>query len=229
MITLPSTELDRRIRDAVLEQLRWDPAVDATALVVTAHDGAVSLAGFINTYAGKLAAERAAKRVRGVRAVANDIAVHPTVERTDGEIAADAVRALELRESVPDTVQAVVHNARITLTGTVPFLHQAREAEKAIRHIKSVRGVFNRIKVDGAVVERDVRQRITAALHRSADIDARRVIVAIDGNVAVLTGTVGTWGQYEAAEHAAAGAPGIACVDNRLAVAPEVELADEIC
>jgi osmotically-inducible protein OsmY len=223
------SQTDKLTRDAVMQQLEWDPAVDASAVGVTARDGAVTLTGFIGTYAAKLAAERAAKRIRGVRAVANDIEVRPKLARTDADIAADAVRALDLRESVPDNVQAAVHNGRITLTGKVGFLYQAREAEKAVRYIKGIRGIFNHIEVASGSVERDVRHRISDALHRSADVDARRITVDVQGDVATLTGGVATWMQYEAAERAAMSAPGITRVDNRIVVEPSVEAIDEMC
>jgi osmotically-inducible protein OsmY len=229
MTTANLTNTDKLTRDAVLQQLDWDPAVDATSIGVTAQAGVVTLTGFIGTYAGKLAAERAAKRIRGVRAVANDIDVRPMLARTDADIATDAVRALDLRESVPESVQVVVHNGRITLTGKVGFLFQAQEAEKAVRHVKGIRGIFNHIEVAAGAVVRDLRHRISEALHRSADIDARRIAVDVEGGVATLTGTVATWLQYEAAERAAISAPGITRVDNRIVVEPAVEAVDEIC
>jgi hypothetical protein len=100
------SEVDTRIRDLVTRELEWDAAVDASAIGVTAKDRTVSLTGYVDTYLGKLAAERAAKRVRGVRAVANDIEVRPKIGRTDADIARDVVRSLELRSTVPDNVQA---------------------------------------------------------------------------------------------------------------------------
>jgi osmotically-inducible protein OsmY len=229
MTTANLTHADKLTRDAVLRQLEWDPAFDASAIGVTAHDGVVTLTGVVNTYAGKLAAERAAKRVRGVRAVANDVDVRPMLARTDAEIAADAVRALELRESVPHNVQVVVRSGHVTLTGKVGLLQQAREAEKAVRHIKGIRDVVNRIDVATGTVARDVRHRIAEALHRSADVDARRITVDVDGDVAILRGTVETWMQFEAAERAAIAAPGIVRVDNRIVVEPGVEAVDELC
>jgi osmotically-inducible protein OsmY len=229
MTTANLTNTDKLTRDAVMNQLDWDPAVDASAIGVTAQGGVVTLTGFVNTYAGKLTAERVAKRVRGVRAVANDIEVRPKLERTDADLAADVVRALDLRESVPDNVQATVHNGRVTLTGKVGFLYQAREAEKAVHYIKGIKGIFNHIEVAGGSVARDVRHRINEALHRSADLDARRLTVDVTGEVATLTGTVATWLQFEAAERAALAAPGISRVDNRIVVEPAVEAIDEMC
>jgi osmotically-inducible protein OsmY len=229
MTTANLTTADKFTRDAVVHQLEWDAALDASAIGVTAHGGAVTLTGFVNTYAGKLMAERIAKRVRGVRAVANDIVVRPMLARTDPDIAADAVRALDLRESVPDSVQAVVHNAHVTLTGSVGFLYQSHEAEKAVRHIKGIRGVINHIEVAAGSVGRDVRRRIAEALHHSADVDAKRITVEIEGEVAVLRGSVATWMQYETAELAALAAPGIARVENRIVVEPVTVDVDEMC
>jgi osmotically-inducible protein OsmY len=231
MATAGLTDTDIRVRDAVLRQLEWDPEVDATEIGVAAKHGTVTLTGFIDSYAGKLAAERAAKRVKGVRAVANDIEVRLKLERTDADIAADAARALELRSSVPATVQATVRHGHVTLTGRVAWPYQKREAEKAIRYIRSVRGVANHITLDARGLERDVRHRIVQALHRNANIDANHIAVTVTGDTAVLTGTVGNWLQRESAERAAADAPGIVRVDNRIVVEPPSmdAVPDELC
>lgn len=232
MSTAALTETDLRIRDAVVRQLDWDPEIDASAVGVSARNGTVALTGYIGSYAGKLAAERAAKRVRGVRAVANDIEVRLMLGRTDVDIAGDAVRALQLRSTVPDSVQAVVHNSYVTLTGQVAWLFQKRDAERAVRHVRGVRDVMNHIGVAPQSVAKDVRHRIVEALHRNADVDASRVTVTVSGDTAVLTGACGTWWQRESAERAAAGAPGIGQVDNQIVVEPPTTAADapdEIC
>jgi osmotically-inducible protein OsmY len=155
-----------------MRQLDWDPEVDASAVGVAATHGTVTLTGFIDTYSGKLAAERAAKRGRGVRAVANDIEVRLRLERTDADIAQDAARALELRSMIPDAVQAVVHDGHLTLTGKVEWLYQKESAERAVRHLRGVRGVFNHITVAARAAVPDVRHRIVKALHQNADVDA---------------------------------------------------------
>jgi osmotically-inducible protein OsmY len=201
-----------------MRQLEWDPEADASAIGVAAKHGTVTLSGFIDTYAGKLAAERAAKRVHGVRAVANEIEVRLRLERTDADIAQDAVRALELRAAIPESVQAAVHHGHLTLTGKVDWLYQKESAERAVRPIRGVRGVSNHISVAPQAAVRDVRHRIVKALHQNADVDARHVTVTVSGATATLTGTVGTWLQRESAERAAANAPGIAHVDNRIRV-----------
>ncbi|MGE0446556.1 MAG: BON domain-containing protein [Vicinamibacterales bacterium] len=228
MSTGTLSDLDLRVREHVVHQLDWDPEVDASGIGVSAKGGVVTLTGSIDTYGGKLAAERAAKRVRGVRGVANDLDVRLKIGRTDADIARDAVRALELRGTVPATVQAVVHEGHVTLTGKVGWLYQARDAEKSVRHIKGVRGVFNHIEVAGGAVARDVRHRIVQALHRDADIDARHVAISVAGGVATLTGHVATWQQRETAERAAASAPGVTRVENDIRVEP-IETIDEIC
>jgi len=210
------TKDDLRLRDAVARQLEWDPEVDASAVGVSAKNGAVTLTGFIDSYPAKLAAERAAKRLHGVRAVANDIAVRLRLERTDADIAQDAVRALQLRGTIPETVQAVVHDGHVTLTGVVEWPYQKESAEHAVRHIRGVRRVMNYLTVAPRATDRDVQHRIVRALHQSADVDARHITVTVSGNTARLTGTVGTWLQRDAAERAAANAPGIAEVDNRI-------------
>ena len=212
------TEADVRLRDAVIAQLDWDPQVDASAVAVAARHGTVALSGSIGTYAGKLAAERAAKRVHGVRAVANDIEVSLRGGRTDADVAEDATSALELRSMSPEAVQAVVHQGYVTLTGTVEWLYQKENAERAVRHIRDVRGVHNYIKVVPKTTVRNVRERIVKALHHNADVDARRIGVTVLGENVTLTGTVATWLQRESAEQAAANAPGIAHVDNRIVV-----------
>ena len=218
MTTATLSDTDVRVRDAVMRQLDWDPEVDASAVGVAAKNGSVTLTGFIDTYAAKLAAERAAKRVHGVRAVANDIDVRLWLERTDADLAQDAARVLELRSTIPESVQAIVHSGHVTLTGTVNWLYQKESAEEAVRHIRGVRQVTNHITVPSRAAIRDVRHRIVRALHHNADVDARHVMVTVFGDTATLTGTVGTWLQRDSAERAAANAPGIGQVDNRIVV-----------
>lgn len=222
------TQADLKLRDAVQLQLAWDSQIDASAVGVTAEGGAVTLTGFIDSYAGKLAAERAAKRVRGVRAVANDIQVRLRLERTDDGIADDAARALSLRAALPETVQAVVHSGHVTLTGTVPTLFAKAVAENAIRHVRGIRGIANRITIAPAASGRDVKREITRALHRDADLSARRVQVAVENDTVTLTGSVHSWHEREAAERAAMHAAGITRVDNRIALAWPEETAGDV-
>ncbi len=219
--TLKGSGSDLRTREAVMRQLDADPRVDAREIGVSATDGAVLLSGFIDTYEGKLAAERAAKRIRGVRAVANDLQVKLRLSRTDDDIARDAAKALSVRQSLPDKVQAVVHNGHITLTGAVTWLFQRDIAEKAVRYLPGVVGVVNRIEVAARSTPKDVRRQITETLHRMADVDARHIDVAITASVVTLNGEVSSWAERDAAAMAAAIAPGITRVDNRIRIKPQ--------
>ena len=229
MSTATLTDRDLRVRDLVTQQLEWDPAVDASAVGVSARGGAVTLTGSIDTYAGKLAAERAAKRVHGVRAVANELDVKLTLGRTDADIAADAATMLRLHNEVPETVQAAVHHGRLTLTGTVDWHYQRLQAEKAVRYIRGVRHVIDHIRVVPRAAGKDMQRRITAALYRNASLDAKHIQVTVTGSVAHLKGTATSWLQRHAAERAAYDAPGITLVDNQIIVDPPDGDVCEIC
>jgi osmotically-inducible protein OsmY len=236
MTTASITQTDIRLRDAVVHQLDWHPEVDTSAIGVAAKDGVVTLTGFIDSYAGKLAAERIAKHVRGVRAVANDIIVRLLVDRTDADIAHDAAQALQLRPTLADNVQAIVHNGQVELTGTVEWLFQKEQAESVVKHVRGVLGVINRINVNSKAGLRDVQRRIVRALHHNADVDARRISVTVSDDVVTLKGTVRSWLQRDTAERAAGSAPGIRRVDDQIVVEPAdpvdeqaLETADEIC
>jgi osmotically-inducible protein OsmY len=218
MATGTLSQLDMRIRDDVSKELAWDLSVDASAIGVAARDGAVTLTGFIDSYAEKIAAERAAKRVRGVKAVANDIQVRLRLDRTDEDIARDAAWFLDIHSGPLDRVQATVHQGYVTLTGTVPSLFRRAVAENATKHIKGVRHVTNRIEVARTASSEDVQREITRALHHRADVDARGIDVSVIGNRVQLTGTVNSWSERAAAEEAASHAPGVAIVANDLGV-----------
>lgn len=232
MTTASVTGTDIRVRGAVVRQLDWDPEVDASAIGVSAGDGVVTLTGFVDSYAEKLAAERVAKLVRGVRGVANDIVVRQMVGRTDADIAHDAIVCLKTRPDL-GTVQLAVHHGHLTLTGQVEWLLQKEAAERAVKHIRGLLGIFNHITVKPRSAQRDVQRRIVAALHHHADLDARQIKVRVQDDTVVLTGTVSTWLQRDAAERAAGNAPGIARIENQIVVEPlephEVEPIDEMC
>jgi len=143
---------DIHLRDAVFRRLASDPKLDATAIGVAASAGIVTLTGFVDSYTGKLAAERVAKQVRGVRAVANDLMVRVMVDRPDPDIAYDVARALQSRPLTADNVRAMVHNGRVTLTGTVQWFYQRAQAETAVKQIRGVVVVINRITVGPAAL-----------------------------------------------------------------------------
>jgi osmotically-inducible protein OsmY len=212
------TASDLRVRDSVIQQLAWDSDVDASGIGVAARDGVVTLTGFIDSYAGKLAAERAAKRIHGVRAVANEVQVRLRLDRTDVDLATDAARALNLRVNMPESVQAVVHSGHITLTGTVPTLFLRAVAENAVRHVKGVLGVVNRIQVKPAAPTVSSREDIVHALRRDATVGESGIDVLVAGDTVVLKGTVRSWQERESAELAAMHGPGVAHVENLIEV-----------
>jgi len=229
MSTRNQSNNDLQLRDNVQWQLEWDPAVDAAGVGVSALDATVTLTGYIDTYAGKLAAERAAKQVRGVRAVANEIEVRPMLDRTDTDIADDLVHALRVHSHVPESVQATVRHGHVLLGGRVDFRFQKQAAEEAVRHVRGVRHIDNHIEVSAKSVARDARKHIVKALHQNASVDAEHIDVAVTGSMVTLSGTTGSLAQREAAEWAAAQTPGITEVDNRLIVVNREisELADQ--
>ena len=222
MTTATLSPADLQLRDRAMRQLGWDSQVDSSAIGVSARDRVITLTGFIDSYAGKLAAERAVKRARGVRAVANDLQVTLRLERTDADIAGDVVRALDQHATLPPGVQAVVHHGHVTLTGTVRTLFQRVVAEKSLRYVKGIKGIVNRIAVtplaSASAAAENIQPSIAAALHQDADLDAHGINVLVSGNSVTLTGTVRSWHERESAERAAMHAPGITQVDNRIAV-----------
>ena len=233
MTTATLTPTDLRTRDLALQQLDWDSQVDASGIGVTARNGVVALTGSIDSYAGKLAAERAVKRVRGVRAVANDLQVTLRIERTDTDLAADAVRALDVHVTLPSTVQVVVHNGHVVLTGMVHTLFQRVVAEKALRYVKGIKGIVNRLVVVPVTSADDIRPRVVRALYQDADVDPKGLEVTVSEGTVTLTGTVRSWHERESAERAATHAPGITHVDNRISVVPPENMnsraQDELC
>jgi osmotically-inducible protein OsmY len=211
-------QTDTQLHDSVQRQLEWDPEIDAKNLAVIASDGTITLTGIVRSYAAKLAAEQSAKRVRGVRGVANEIQVAPIGERTDTDIARDAVHALRAHATVPGTITASVHRGYVTLEGTVHWMFQRTTAEAAVAHLDGVRGVSNQIAVRPSVSAGQVKADIEAALLRCADVDARHVRVSVDGPIVTLSGQVSSFHEKQEAERAAWGAPGIIRVENLITV-----------
>jgi len=181
----------------------------------------VTLSGWVDSYTKKWAAEQAAHRVRGVKAVANDIEVRlpSSSERTDADIAAAVVRALEWDALLPaDTIDVTVTKGFVTLEGAVEWQYQKDEAERVVRRLTGVKGVSNLITVKPRVTPWELKQKIEQALKRSAETDAQKITVDVDGNKVILKGTVRSWAERQDAERAAWSAPGVLSVDNRIAI-----------
>ena len=212
---------DADVRTDVENELRWDPNLDATDVVVAVRDGVVTLTGFVRSFNEKWEAESAAKRVAGVRGVANDLEVRlPAIsQRPDPEIARDAVNALlhELPDHADD-IKVVVKDAVVRLEGEVGSHQERRHAARAVRRVRGVKGVVNTITVSSPVMPADSDQKIAEALKRSALLDAAEITVKANGNEVVLKGTVRSWAERREADEAAWRAPGVTKVDNRITV-----------
>jgi osmotically-inducible protein OsmY len=219
-MTTTVTGVEQWVRDAVLRQLAWEPGLDATMIGVTAQDGIITLSGYVESYAGKLAAERTARKVLGVKGIANELDVRLTHDRIDPDIARDALEALNARVDVPRGLGVTVRDGHVTLTGEVEWMFQKQVAEKAVKYLRGVRGVSNQITLRPKISPDDVQKRITEALHRHADVDARRVHVEAEGNRVILSGNVRSCHEKDEAGDAAWSAPGVVWVDNRINVVP---------
>jgi osmotically-inducible protein OsmY len=213
------TQLDRHIREAVQLQLEWDGEVEASGIGVAVTDHVVTLTGFIDTCAGKLAAERAARRVHGVKAVANDIQVRLHPSGTDPEMAADAVRILDMHGALPEGVQVVVHNGHVTLTGAVRTPYERAAAEKALRYIRGAKGIANHIRIVPGPVADDVQRDVERGLHRDAAPHDYGIEVRVDDGKVTLTGQVRSWHERGTAEQAASRGAGAREVVNEITVA----------
>jgi osmotically-inducible protein OsmY len=214
---------DSEIRDDVINELRWDPQIanpDAIGVAVT--DGAVTLTGDVSTYAEKLATARAAERVYGVKAVANDLQVKlPGAPRDDSDIARAIAHVLEWNVQVPEgKVHARVQNGWVTLDGEIDYDYQRREVERMVRQVRGVIGVTDTITVKPPVSPEKVQAVIEDAFKREAEVDTRHIKVEVSDHTARLYGHVHSIHEASAARAAAASAPGVAAVESHLMVSP---------
>jgi osmotically-inducible protein OsmY len=212
---------DSQLQRDVIDELRWDPSIGSEELGVAAKNGVVTLSGQTTSFAKKYAAVRAAERVAGVRAIAEEVAVvlPSSFKRTDTDLAHSVAAVLKWDVSVPDdSVKARVEDGWVWLEGDIDWQYQSAAAERAVRNLTGVRGVTNLLQVKQRASVTDVKQRIEKALERHAELDARQIRVeTLDGRV-TLRGEVRSWAERQDAEWAAWGAPGVSAVQDDLVV-----------
>ncbi len=212
---------DSAIRRDIIDELEFEPYIDANDIGVAVEDGIVTLTGHVPNYSQRQAVERAVSRIKGVRAIAQEIQVrYPgTPGTSDDEIARRVVNTLKWSALVPDDrLHVKVQDGWVTLTGNLEWNYQKEGAGDAIRHIEGVRGVNNFITLAPKPASLDVKKRIEEALRRYAEVEADKIQVVVAGNKVTLKGTVRAYGERSAVEEAAWATPGVQSVEDRLTV-----------
>jgi osmotically-inducible protein OsmY len=212
---------DTQLRQNILDELEFEPSIDAANIGVAVGDGVATLTGHVFSYAQKLAAEDAVRRVRGVRAIAQEIEVrYPSDAKTsDDEIAKRALNALRWDATVPDeNIKLTVSKGLVTLSGDVPWYYQKNAAESAVRKLTGVTGVMNNITIKPTVQAYEVKQKIEGALKRHAEVEAQAIRVTVLNDKVTLDGKVDNWDEREAVKSAAWSAPGVRFVEDHLTI-----------
>lgn len=208
---------DVQIQKDVMEELKWEPGLRTSDIGVTAKDGVVTLSGQVDSYMKKLSAERAAKRVAGVKAVAEDIQIgpSPSYAKTDSEIAAAALNALKWNSAVQDEkIKIKVEDGIVKLEGEVEWDFQRNHAKKALESLTGVKMVLNLISLKPKVSADGIEQKITAAFQRHASLDSKGIDVSVSGSKVILRGNVRSLAEKDDAADAAWAAPGVTSVEN---------------
>lgn len=213
---------DSEIKRDVESELRWDPEFDATDIAVSVKGGVVALTGYARSYGDKFVAERVVKRVAGVHGVADDIEVRLPSSDTmpDPEIARGAVAAIQAQlPYAADKIQVIVKEGWLILEGDVEWNFERDRAEAAVRHLKGVKVVGNRIRISPRILPAEVKRKIEDAFRRNAEVDAQHITVEASDGELLLKGSVRSWAERQEAQRVAWSAPGVTKVDNRITVA----------
>ena len=212
---------DAKIKDDVLQELAWQLGVDKTDIGVIVKDGVVTLTGVVDSYSKKIAAERAAKSVYGVKAIAEDIEVKYAMDKSksDTDIAKAVIDAFKWNTLIPDEdIKIKVEDGWVYLSGEVKWAYQRTAAKNAVEKLIGVKGVVSNISIKQLVEPQAVKDRIMKAFERSADLEARNIHVNVDGHTVTLTGTVHSLNEKDEARKAAFYAPGVTKVENKLRI-----------
>jgi len=213
---------DKQLKNDILAELRWEPSVNAEQIGVEVKDGVVTLAGHVDSFVEKWAAEKAAKKVSGVRALAveMDVKLPSLSQRNDADIARSADSALEWTTYLPrNSIKIQVEGGWVTLDGDVEWEYQRRAALSAVRNLMGVKGINNNIVIKSKVTANGVKADIIDALKRRAITDSQKIVVDVNGADVTLSGTVDNWAERDLARHSAWSTAGVQNVQNNIIVA----------
>jgi osmotically-inducible protein OsmY len=213
---------DKILRQSIIDEIDFEPSIEAANIGVAVDNGIVTLTGHVGSYAERMAAEKAARKVRGVRGVVEEIKVRFAGEALprDEDLAKRAVQMLDWSVTVPpNAIQVGLQDGWITLTGEVAWQYQKEEAQAALKRLGGVSGIINMIEVKPRASATDVRSKIEAALKRNAEVEADHITVSVKGDTVTLDGSVHAWYERRLAENAAWSAYGVRSVVDHLTLA----------